>query len=334
MKYTAKEYKEFIIAFSKDKNYSKRVYNKLDKDFIYNADLLNDEDQVLTNVLEDLLLSKLCGKSKRFHSLTIWISYLNNLYNWFIEKQLISFNPFNSDKLNEKTLYNKLSMKADLRWYTPDDIENIIGKLHSYGVNADMYESIIRLFYEGIPEIKAMANLKWSDFDKNICVLYTDDFKIELSDKLSKAIKKYKKMDEYCCEGRYNFNIPMAILNDCFIKKIEKSNRPTRSTDEMRSTSTIRIVFKNISLITGIKIDYKDLYYSGFINYVRENCNNDDRFIDLFFGLNNVRPEKEFTNSLEILQKKYNSLDRSGWKIRKYCQQYIVKIPKYEKYKM
>lgn len=315
MKYTKEQYKAWINQFCDEKDYPDNIRKKLLNEDILKADILNEDIDII-GTLSELIIKG----GKTYQTLRGNRAYFNNLMKWFYQKKMISVNPFDKedDRLSSKDLRERFKEKLDLRTYKTHEVEKMISKVRMHLEEPDMCELLIRLFYEGVPSINFLGNIRNSDIEGN--KIKNKDINITMSPDLTNIVKIYQDLEEIKTP---KITYSLITQEDRLIKYA--GNQVAGGYDNRRFQVRISSNYFNqkISKAVGYKVYPRDLFFSGFINYFKSQVKNKDEFYNTFFGVVSDRIDKYTMERLSEAMFQYNGTKIIGWKIRENCLIYL-----------
>lgn len=172
-------------------------------------------------------------------------------------------NPFKNAKFKEPL--KSSSSKTCLSYKTVDDI---IKKIHteSQPDRADYYELILLLFYNGFENATEIVEMKESDINHKSKTVTVNGRTIKLSDRCHSLLEKFHDMTEL--EGWRDYDL--VSWHGSYFKFIVQHNAQTideRPLNKMREKINVYIC-KYINNEYKFNINFKDLYYLGFYDYL------------------------------------------------------------------
>jgi integrase len=283
-KYSVEQYKQFIDVFTKEyPGYREKLYRPIfwEKD-IFTLNL---------NQMKIFLIDEVLSNSCNLKYLLDYMSILNNFYTWCVNKKIISYNIWDAELFTKDIFINYMIDKMNIQVYDKNDIENIISKLP---YNKILFEILIRLPYEGASTFKDFCLIKISDINFEEKYINYRNRKLKISDNLILLLKQYIDI-KYVSYGVAQVIKEKPVYQ--YKNFLFKSATEEIATEEQFYNSincSIRNYYKIISKELKIpEISFIDLFASGFINFVYEQCDENDRyFIKVFEIYNNMKLKK------------------------------------------
>lgn len=320
--YSKENYTKLFLDFLRDKKYknSEDIFRKIfDRDRVYQADLLEDDRSMEESIqiIGDLIVKEFVENSISYKYLMNYRNYLLLFFEWAMDKGYISWQPFDSNFLSGKVLLSKAAAKMNILVPKAAQIDVLCERFTS---NSELYEILIRGFFEGISDALSLYELRWSDVNYNEKTLILNGERRKFSSKFMDALQRYYRTEEFVVERSNggNYSIPMEIVDDRLIKNIARKNSRI-SIHNFRKNLTMH--FGKISQCTGRRVNAEILYKAGFLSYVYQNCEEDRAvFLELFLDVVNVRSNKNVGKMLEEYAKKYHlNQNESKYIRRDYC---------------
>lgn len=287
-KYTAKQYEEFITEFTTEKPVYKTI---LCREIYYNRDLFSMNITEMKHFIVDEMLIN----SDNLRYLQIVRNALKIFYDWCVDKKILSVNVWCSEPYEYAVFADYKMDKMDLTVYYDEDIEDIVNSVPA-NENKPLFEMIIRAFYEGMDSMTNFVRVKKPDIDFDNNCIYFDCRKINISEKLSEAIKKYLSMEDYSVG-----NSKMVNYKDYLFKVKDDVAIGDDESYFLKVMDRNRRYVENISQFYGKKVNLKGISASGFINYVKKRCDaelrNQNYFLRIFeIGIYGRSENKKFMN--------------------------------------
>ena len=234
----------------------------------------------------------------------------NKLYKICISKGYTDYNPFDSMKLETKSIYKVTEKNV---YITPFDLEEGINKLK----NKDIGACIIRFFYEGIHEVQDLYSLTMDQLDLENRKIYFSEYSMDISEDLYQSIKTY--LDTWVMDS---FKLTRPFENS-FVK-----------VNQYKSTTNFSGNFSNTvsRFISGAGFKKIHLYGSGFINYLYKKCGSIEKMDELFYADDKVRGLiSALCSEIETYGKEYG-LSLEGkyirFRYRSYYESFKIKMQK------
>lgn len=186
------DHKELIEKFCEEKGYDEIQKRFLMKEEIYEKDLfhLNPKEQ-MELILKDMagIDSESIRGSKTVSYVILVYGYIINLYDWFVEKKYMEYNPYKViPALNKNSIILNACQRMKVSFIDTDDIDGIVLRAES---DRELYNMIIRLLYDGVRDAKELASIKMGNIDLNEQILNINKRIISLSPKTVDAIREY-----------------------------------------------------------------------------------------------------------------------------------------------
>lgn len=234
----------------------------------------------------------------------------NKLYKICIAEGYTDYNPFDSLKLETKSIYNAAEKNV---YITPFELEEGINKLK----NKELGACIIRLFYEGIREVQDLYNLTMDQLDLENRKIHFSGYTMDISEDLYQEIKTY--LDTWVMDS---FKLTRPFENS-FVK-----------VNQYKSTTNYLNNFTNTAsrFISGAGFKKIHLYGSGFINFLYKKCGSTEKMDELFYADDKVRGLiSALCNEIEMYGKEYG-LSLNGkyirFRYRSYYESFKIKTQK------
>lgn len=151
----------------------------------YGVDLLHYSDEDLMDLFirkfghyKPSVMSVVFGKYRRF-------------YEWCLEKQYISWNPFDNSKfLSYEYLVRMAAANGNVPYYSRDYVVQLC---EGQDGAADYYKAIALSLFEGVKSYSQLARLEWADFDRERRLLSLEGRKISVSQELAEAYQRLRE---------------------------------------------------------------------------------------------------------------------------------------------
>ncbi|WP_394910535.1 hypothetical protein [uncultured Robinsoniella sp.] len=291
-KYSVEQYKEFLDAFTSEpeyKNYRQKIYKKE----FWNKDLFILDDTEMKFFLVDEVLVR----SKSLKYLQDIRHALSQFFQWSVDKGIIAHNILEEEECTYEVFMEYMLSKMDITVYYKEDIEKIE---ESMKINIPLFKMLIRLHYEGIERTVDILNIKLSDINFDEKSIKYGDNKIKISDDLATSIQEYMKITSFEYYDRWGNLLERKLYQ--FENHLIKS--PDSSCDEVsynqNMKKTINYYFKTISNMYKLNVSQKDLFASGFVNYVKMKCDESGKnnlyLVNVFRICSKVRFQNKITN--------------------------------------
>lgn len=291
-KYSVEQYKEFLDAFTSEpgyKNYRQKIYKKE----FWNKDLfiLNDTE------MKCFLVDEVLVRSKSLKYLQDIRHALSLFFQWSVDKGIIAHNVWEEEEYTYEVFMEYMLSKMEITVFYEEDIKKIE---ESMKINIPLFCMLIRLHYEGIERTVDVLNIRLSDINfEEKCIKYGDN-RIKISDSLAASIQQYMKITSFEYYDRWGNLLERKLYQ--FENHLIKS--PDSNCDEdsynQNMKKTINYYFKIISNMCKLNVSQKDLFASGFVNYVKRKCDeegkNDLYLVNIFRICSKVRFQNKITN--------------------------------------
>lgn len=234
----------------------------------------------------------------------------NKLYKICIAKGYTDYNPFDSFKLETKSIYNSIEKNV---YITPFELEEGINKLKNKALGA----CIVRFFYEGIREVQDLYSLTMDQLDLEKRKIYFSEYTMDISEDLYKEIKIYQ--DTWVID---NFKLTQPFENS-FVK-----------VNQYKGTTNYLNNFANTAsrFISGAGFKKIHLYGSGFINFLYKKCGSIENMDELFYADDKVRGlVSALCNQIEMYGKEYGLILNGKYiryRYKSYYESYKIKMQK------
>lgn len=233
------------------------------------------------------------------------VSRYRQLFNWYIKNKRIIVNPLNNKEITGLNASKKFNPKICL---TKDGLENIINKLYNvFSYNrAIYYESIIRLFYEGIYQAREIVLLSPNMVDHRRHVIYLPGREMKLSNRLYSILEEIQKINEIE-GGRSSFLLERwhGLYFKYIIRPSKKDEFQNRTEEEI-TLFIQKALVKAKKAIDADFINGKYLYWMGFYNFLLLKIGKvetdkiilDDRYrLDILMGIANEYGIRHITST-------------------------------------
>lgn len=296
-KYSVEQYKEFLDAFTLEpeyKNYRQKIY----KQEFWEKDLfLLDATELKYFLVDEVLI-----RSRSLKYLQDIRHALVKFYQWAEDKGIIATNVWSDEDSSYEILMEYMLSKMDISFFYFDDIKKME---KSIKINESLFKMLIRLHYEGIEKTVDILNFKLCDISVNDKIIKYKNNNIKISEELVNLIQDYTNCRLFQYYDRWGNLLERNLYQyeDYLIKS------PDRNCDEMsycqNMKKTITYYFKTISNLCNHEVKQKDLFASGFINFVKQKCEeegkNDLYLVNIFRIYSKVR----FQNKITSFAKEY-----------------------------
>lgn len=324
-RYTPDEYKEMVSSFIR---INKTAAQALNKEIVWNSDIFNMSREELI----DFIIYKICGNPKSIKYVLNQKNKLSLFLDWCVKNNYISSNHLRDEEFDDEAFIFKSIEAMDITVFYDDTVERLIDKLQ---LNHTFYELLIRGFYEGIRTIDDFIQLKYSDVDFKNHTVYTNGKHRKMSGRFFDLLAQYKKCHTWeSCRTRKDFisdnnKINIQDMNQYgdYIIKIKDITDLTDDLYTSRMTSFIGKYFVRISQYAGYNVSADMLYISGFVNYVKEVCDRENKPVEYYIRLFYVRlNERGFTRIKDLADEYgFSTINTTPLEIRRKCLPYIVK---------
>lgn len=274
---TQYNYKELLEEFCKSKNYTVNRARQLLRQEIYETDLFNCSHEEIRN----LIVYKMNAGS--LSSIKTYVSNLKAFYVWCkTEKQIDVADPFESIMLKPRVLEDYRIKNQKIIILRDIDIDNIAAKISR---NRIYYEMLIRSFYEGMT-FEELMKLKEADFHYQEGYFQTYKRKFIFSKELGRLYLQY--MNEIIYVDRNNNDkLFTHLYKGSYLKESIRQPDKTVNLDieklSLFYAKKISDIFKEISAMSGLKINRNILFNNGFISFVEKKCDYDFKDVELLF---------------------------------------------------
>lgn len=291
-KYSVEQYQEFLDTFTsvpEYKNYRQRIYKKE----FWNKDLfILDASEMKSFLVDEVLV-----RSKSLKYLQDIRQALSQFFQWSKDNGIIAYNVLEEEECSYEVFMEYMLSKMDITVFYEDDI---IKMEESIKINKPLFKMLIRLHYEGIERTVDILNIRLSDIDFVEKSIKYGDNKIKISDGLAKSIQEYLKITSYEYYDRWGNLLERKLYQ--FENHLIKS--PDDNCDEgaynQNMKKIIKYYFNAISNMCKFNVSQKDLFASGFVNYVKMQCDEEGKnnlyLVNIFRICSKVRFQNKITN--------------------------------------
>lgn len=266
---------------------------KLNKEFIHFSAL-----QMLDLFLSFRIKGKVMTKP---NVITAYKNRYRQFFDFCCMKGYLKMNVFNDEILSYNNLYAFLmdenskcsedEKKNSKLFYTPEEFNEICNKVKLLD-NSFYYETIIRLYYEGVRNSEELLSITNADCDLENKTIRMKDRIITISDELKNCIKEMQ--DTTVWYAKRNRTYQLISYKDMLIKGI--TNRVNKiveyeSDDAYKYNLKINIAsykLKEIADLTGYTINQKIIYDSGVFNFILSKVGSEEAVFDLLIGKDDV----------------------------------------------
>lgn len=322
-KYSVEEYKEFLDAFTSEpdyKNYRQKIYKKE----FWNKDLfILDATDMKYFLVDEVLV-----RSKSLKYLQDIRHALSLFFQWSEDKGILAYNVLKEEECSYEVFMEYMLSKMEITVFYKEDIKKIE---ESMKINIPLFKMLIRLHYEGIERTVDILDIRLSDIDFVEKSIKYGDNKIKISDGLAASIQEYMKITSFEYYDRWGNLLERKLYQ--FENHLIKS--PDSSCDEasynQNMKKTINYYFKTISNICKLDISQKDLYASGFVNYVKMKCEEEGKNNLYLVNIFRICSKVRFQNKITYFAKQYGMPGNLySSQLRQKFYPYVVKSRYYE----
>lgn len=253
-----------------------------------------------------------------YRSYDMILSLLRGFYDWYIDNVKIIKNPCN-DKRIKGTAGMKL-LSDDREVFSTETMENIIDQVRNNAPdekNADYYESIIRLFYEGFPEAIDIVKLQTKDVDDEKKTATVRGKTLQLSDRLSALLKTVHDMDEF---PAYRGHYVMVAFEDSYFRfPTREKNKDEIRTAEFYANYISRVFNQEIKQKLHLNINARTLYLCGFYDYMVKTIGK-EHTKEILESLRNT----EMTKELMTLAESYGVVEKNPTILKKLLLPFVL----------
>lgn len=263
--------KELMDAYfaTKPESTSKKVRAQLDRAELYEYEKQSGKDITKwdsDDVINFLVSISSRGRKISIRSLDTIIVLLRGFYQWHTEEIELIRNPCNDKGIKGKiseTVY-QLTKSDDV--FTKEMLEKACKSFSAKETleYAVYYEAILRMAYEGFPELVDIVYLKEEDFDGNIVTIRGTRHK--LSDRLIEILKTIHEMDVIdAFRGKYI----MTSCNGSYFKFPTREAYLDKEHDEHFYVLYLARIFTNkIKPAFRIDVKYRTIFLTGFYDFL------------------------------------------------------------------
>ena len=193
---------------------------------------------------------------------------LRSIFEWYIDNVTPIKNPFNDKRMKGKEATKRLAQGR--MPFTKDIVDNVIRRLHQDKDedNADYIELILLLFYCGFPKAEDIVLMQSVMIDHRNRAVRLQGRTVRLSERCYNLLEKFSDMEEI--KG-WRGDFVMASWHNSYFKFIirpssleEIDDRPMTSMCDIIN----RAIANNVNDAYGLKINYRNLYFLGFYDYI------------------------------------------------------------------
>lgn len=323
--YTPEEYKKMILDFIQ---INKAAAQALNKEIVWTSDVFGMSREELVN----FIIYKICGNPKSIKYVLNQKNKLSLFLDWCVSNGYISSNHLRDEEFDDEAFIFKSIEAMDITVFYDDTVEHLIASLQ---LNKLFYELLIRGFYEGIRTIDDFIRLKYNDVDFDNRTIYTGGVCKQMSDRFFELLIQYKSCYTWeVCWTRKEFigdnnKISVQDMNQYkdYIIKIKEIDDLTDELYKSRMAAIIGKYFIRISQYAGYSVSADMLYISGFVNYVKEVCDRENKPVEYYIKLFYVRLNQRGFTRIKNLSDEYgfSAGNTTPLEIRRKCLPYIVR---------
>lgn len=197
-----------------------------------------------------------------------YASVLRGVFNYYIDIAEVKIkNPFYDKRMKRANAMRELMKGQEI--LTWEKVEEIIKNIHKDNSpeRADYFECLIRLFYEGVYDGKELVHIQEKDINFKTQSVVLPGRTVHLSSATFKLLVKVHSMEEvngwrkYVTESWHGSYFKFIIFEN---KRLGFQDRPEQ--DVINGIS--RIFVYNINKPYNVKLNYSNLYWLGFYDYL------------------------------------------------------------------
>lgn len=323
-KYSIEEYKEFLNNFTSEpeyKNYRQKIYKKE----FWNKDLfiLNDTE------MKHFIVDEVLVRSSSLKYLQDIRHALVQFFQWSEDKGIIAYNVWREEEYSYEVFMEYMLSKMKITVFYIEDIKKME---ESIKINKPLFKMLIRLHYEGIERTVDILNIKISDINFEKKMIHYGDNSINISEELIESIREYMKLTSFQYYDRWGNLLERNLYGyEGHLMKTPDSNCDEASYFQ-NMKKTINYYFKTISALCNQDIKQKDLFSSGFINFVKEKCEKEGKDNIYFVNIFRICPKVRFQNKITYLAEEYGMPGNLySSQMRQKFYPYVIKSRYYEK---
>ena len=258
----------------------KKIKGQIDRPELYEYEQKIGKSLVEMNSNEIAeMLTTFCNKS--FSSNTYKLSYrsydtllsiLRDFFNWYIDNYEIIKNPCNDKKIkgiNAISLFNNSE-----NVFTKEAMENAISKIRESQIveYADYLETVIRMFYEGVPEAIEIVNLKKDDINHDKKTMKIRGREIQMSDRLYDLLCRVNRMESIPAHRGDYILLPYKNSYFKFPTREKFRYELEKRPPEYWGGHISRILNRELKNKLGININARTIYLLGFYDFLVRKC--------------------------------------------------------------
>lgn len=193
---------------------------------------------------------------------------LRSLFNFYIDNVQPIKNPLNDKRMRGMEAMKRLSKgRKSFDWGV---VEDVIKRLHDdlEENRADYVELILLLFHDGFSTASEIVTVTENMIDHDNKTVMMPDRTIQLSDRCYELLVKFNQMD-FIKNSRVGFAL-CSWHSSYFKFAVRRSNKDTidGKPQSIMSDKINRCIIENVNNRYDIKINYRNLFFLGFYEYI------------------------------------------------------------------
>lgn len=222
-------------------------------------------------------------------------SYYRSLFNFYIDNVEVIKNPFNDKRMRGTEATKRLAQGKDP--FTKEMLDDVIRKLHADidEYRAEYLECILLMFYDGFVSAPEIVSLKEDMIDFKNHTVRLPGRTIKLSDRCFELLQKINGSSVLTGHrGDYE----MVSYHGSYFKFCVRPKRvgDFQERDEAEVANLInREISKRIKAEYGIDINYRLVYFLGFVDFIKEQYG-EERCKELILAVRDPEATKDLLN--------------------------------------
>lgn len=295
---------------------NKNAKTILDKDAFYKVDLLSMDSRAIM----EYCIAYSVSISTELPMVQKIRANMNLFFQYAQQKGYIQHNVFDYNDSSLQVWYDYAIDLLDIQVYYPKDIDKMISKVK---YNKEFIEVIVRMLYEGLHSVVDLIYLKPEHIDFENNIINNGTYGFHMSDKLADAIHRYENIHSLSyvsVSGVDTVEIYQTL--DYFIKTPKTYDNNLKQYKNYILNNLYMRMFNMLANDNGMnRISTNDIFASGFICFVKNECDKQNKSNSYFTNIFSQHPNGHFKGILLDYANKYGMNQkefRSGYLRIKY----------------